>query len=218
MVGALLSLVATFRAPALRLASATVFAIAVGAMAPVAKDIARDFAPCAPTTRHTDDYVDDWGVVPAEIRRWLGEKAAWCRSGTPPPLVRALPLVVFAHGVEADERGAPFQWTSDHSAALIRDDAAVAEIAVRRSDASPEKPVLVTIAGPGGSERIELTSGDWASTSVALTPGVRSWLRGGAHRVDVFVSPAFVPHQVDPASPDTRTLGVQMRIGLRTGG
>jgi hypothetical protein len=206
-----MSLLDSLRAWPARLVVVLGFVVTVGAMVPLAGGMAADFAPCSPSTRLTDGYAADWGVVPGEIRRWLAEKPARCELGAPSTLVDSLPVVVFAHNLEVDERGDPFQWTSDRSTALVRATVAEARLAVRSPGARPDQPVTVSIIGPGGVQTFELTSGDWYASTVALGPSWRSRLRG-AHRIDLHVTPVFVPADIDPSSPDRRTLGVQLKV------
>jgi hypothetical protein len=63
----------------------------------------------------------------------------------------------------------------------------------------------------GGSEvTLTLTSPEWQTADVAIHATSGSWLRR-MHRVDIDVSPAFIPNDVDASNPDRRHLGVQIR-------
>jgi hypothetical protein len=62
-----------------------------------------------------------------------------------------------------------------------------ASISVRHPDASPAKPVTVTLDAGGRRIVRQLTSPEWTTIDVETTDGVRAWMRG-AHRVDTVFS------------------------------
>jgi hypothetical protein len=79
----------------------------------------------------------------------------------------------------------------------------------------PARPVVVTIDSDSRQTVVTVASKDWQYTTVPLSPGLLAWIRA-RQRVDIHVTPWFVPAVVDPRSADIRRLGVELRIvGLR---
>jgi hypothetical protein len=86
---------------------------------------------------------------------------------------------------------------------------------VRRTNASDRAPAAVRLASGGWTETVTLTSAKWHPATVTVRATIGSWLRR-MHRIDIDVSPVFVPAEVDASNPDRRRLGVQLRwVGVR---
>ena len=201
------------RVPQLAVASA--LAVATLPFVPLTRNIADDFAPCSAITLRTDDIVVDWWVVPHEIQQWLRRKADACRSGTLVPLPDGIVAATWAFGLEQDETGRPFQWTSEHAQLLVARSMRAVPLEVRRTNATDQAPATVRLASGGSTETITLTSPDWQTVTVPVRATIGSWLRK-MHRVDIDVSPAFIPAEVDAGNADRRHLGVQMRwVGVK---
>ena len=112
---------------------------------------------------------------------------------------------------ERDAAGATYRWTADHAVLLARQQASTVTLALRRSDATPVGPVQARIDASGGRTIVTLDSGAWKFATMRLRPNALAWLRAG-QRVDVTVSPWFVPAVADPLSTDLRRHGVELRI------
>jgi hypothetical protein len=184
-------------------------------LVPLTRNIADDFAPCSAITLRTDDIAVDWWVVPPEIQQWLRRKAAACRAGTLVPLPGGIVTATWAYGLELDETGQQFQWTSDHAQLLVARSMRELPLEVRRTNASDRAPAAVRLASGGWTETVTLTSAKWHPATVTVRATIGSWLRR-MHRIDIDVSPVFVPAEVDASNPDRRRLGVQLRwVGVR---
>jgi hypothetical protein len=83
-------------------------------------------------------------------------------------------------------------------------------VAIRREDASLDRPVAVTLEHGGGTRNVVLDSGDWRYSTISLDVGVLGLLRR-SHRVDIEVRDWFVPAARDSRSDDLRRFGVQLR-------
>ncbi len=215
LAGAIDVLVSLVPTGVIRLAMASALAIATLPFVPLTRNIADDFAPCSAITLRTDDIVVDWWVVPHEIQQWLRRKADACRAGTLVPLPAGIATATFAYGLEQDEEGRQFQWTSEHAQILVAKSMRVVPIEVRRTNASDQAPATVRLRSAGSTETITLTSPDWQMATIPVQPSIGTWLRK-MNRVDIDVSPPFIPAEVDPGNSDRRHLGVQMRwAGVR---
>jgi hypothetical protein len=211
LTGAVEVLVSLVPARAPRVAIASALALAFVPFVPLTRNIADDFAPCSAITLHTDDIVVDWWVVPTEIRSWLRGKAAACTAGTLTPLPRALRRATWGYGVEMDEQGRPFEWTSEHGLIMVPRGTTSVTIEIRRTNASDQAPATVRVRSGGSTETLTLTSAEWRTAVVPVGATIGSWLTR-MHRVDIDVSPPFIPAEVDAANPDRRHLGVQLRL------
>jgi hypothetical protein len=207
-IDVILSLVPA-RWPSLALAWA--LGLAALSFIPLTRNVADDFAPCSPITLRTDAIVLDWWVVPPEIQDWLRAKPAACREGRLVPLPDALTTATWAYGADVDEQGRRSQWTSDHAVVLVRPRAAELRVGVWRPDAYGDRPVTVRVRGGAADVTSRLTTSDWQAVTVPLGSSGGHW-RPGMRRLDLYISPTFVPAEVDPASADRRHLGVRIRI------
>jgi hypothetical protein len=177
-----------------------------------ARSQAADFFPCAPIVVDLDRAATGWWVVPAEVNAWLDQKALACREGTAHPKLTDLPMVSWGlHEEERDQSGETFRWTSDHAVMLIARQTSSRSFVIRRPDASPENPVSVTIRGGTTPLVLVLTSDAWERVTVTLEPDILTSWRD-AHRLDLEVTPWFVPAVLDPKSLDLRRFGVQIRV------
>ena len=210
LTGAFEVLVSLAPARAPRIALASALALALLPFVPLTRNIADDFAPCSAITLRTDDIVVDWWVVPPEIQAWLRAKPAACRAGTLVPLPGAISSATWAYGVEVDEQGRQFQWTSEHALLMVSRRMTSVPLEVRRTNASDQAPATVRLRSGGSEVTLTLTSPEWQTADVPVQATVGSWLRR-MHRVDIDVSPAFIPNDVDASNSDRRHLGVQIR-------
>jgi hypothetical protein len=197
-------------AAARRLATMAALA-ALATFVPLSRHIAADFAPCSAITLGTDEIARGWPVVPPEIKAWLADKPARCAAGALVPLTRGVDTVTWAFWSEPAEDGGAFQWTGPEATVMARRALRQVVVELRRPGASPGQPVAVTIDGPAGTIVESIADGDWHSVTVPLSPSLRAWLRD-MHRIDLAITPTFVPSQLDRRSNDNRRLGVQLRV------
>ncbi len=188
-----------------------VAAIASLPMALLARDQATAFAPCEQAVLTADADVAGWWVVPDEIKTWLLLKRPHCDRGLLPPAVRELPVVAWGMHGEQDDQEVAYRWTSDEAVLLVRRDIPVQTLALRHPDASTASPIRVTVTGGTAPIDFVLDAPDWRFATLRFSDGILERLRQ-AHRVDIRVSPWFVPALRDPAQQDLRRYGVQFRI------
>jgi len=193
-----------------QLAATSALAAALLPFVPLTRNIADDFAPCSAITLHTDDIVVDWWVVPPEIQDWLRGKAAACRAGTLVPLPRALRSATWAYGVELDEQGRRFQWTSEHALMMVSPRTTSVKLEVKSPNASDRTPTTVRLRSGGSTVTLTLTSPEWQTATVTVGGTLGTWPRKMSC-VDIDVSPVFIPAEVDPSNPDRRRLGALIR-------
>lgn len=216
LTGAVEVVVSLVPARAPRIALASALALAFLPFVPLTRHIAGDFEPCSAITLRTDDIVVDWWVVPPEIQAWLRGKAAACRAGTLIPLPNALPSATWAYGVELDEQGRRFEWTAEHALMMVAPGLTSVRLEIRRTNASDQAPATVRLRSGGSDVSLTLTSPEWQTADVQVRSTIGSWLRR-MHRVDIDVSPAFIPNDADASNPDRRHLGVQIRRHVDVG-
>lgn len=178
----------------------------------LARHLAADFLPCARPVLQADQIIKGWWAVPAELQNWIDLKARRCAAGLAPTPIADLPVVTWGVYPEpAHDAPFAYRWTSERPVALFPAGAPALGLAVRRPDASSATPVRVTVLGSTGTEVLTLDSSQWRETRVHASPGLLAWLRR-AHRVDVRVTPWFVPAALDRTSNDLRRHGVQWRV------
>ena len=187
------------------------FLVGAASFVPVTRDIAGDFDPCSSFTLETDRVAMDWWVVPPEIQDWLKTKPKACEEGRPAALTSQLASATWAYGREMDERGRPFQWTSDRAVMLVTSRVRELVLDVRRPNLPPDAGITVIVKGPVATTTARLATPDWQRLTVPLEATIRSRV-GGMHRVDLMVPQTFVPALEDRGSSDSRRLGVQLRI------
>jgi hypothetical protein len=190
--------------------TATVAAASLSFLPP-ARSMANDFAPCSPITLRTDAIVLDWWVVPPEIQDWLRDKPAACRDHRLVSLPGALMSATWAYGADVDEHGRRSQWTSDHAVVMFAPRVTDARVGVWSPIANADHQVTVQVRGSGAESAVALTSDEWQSAALHFSTMPWSWPRG-MNRVDIAISPTFVPAEIDRASADRRQLGVRIRI------
>ncbi|HJR61482.1 MAG TPA: hypothetical protein VJ813_18890 [Vicinamibacterales bacterium] len=181
-------------------------------LALLARTQAAAFQPCAPGVLSTDGEASGWWALPGEIRAWLPQKKQRCEAGLSPSSIAELPVVSW--GLYDEERGAdgePYRWTSDRVVLLLRPDARSVAFAFRSPDASRSAPVRIRVRGGSRTAELTLDSIDWQYMTVRLSGGALTTLRS-AHRVDVSITPWFVPAVRDPRNADLRRLGVHFRM------
>jgi hypothetical protein len=211
LTGAIDVLIESVTVTLVRRSVAVILGLGALTLVPVARSVTADFAPCSGYTLYTDGIVTGWWVVPPEIKKWLEAKPDACRAGSLVALPDALPSVTWAYDQEIDETGRPFRWTSDHAMTFVALGARQLVFAVRGATASAAQPIHVRVQGPATDRTLRLTDSQWVSVEVPLRPTILAHLRR-THRVDLAVSPTFVPRERDRDNPDTRHLGVQIRI------
>jgi hypothetical protein len=204
-------LLTTFTGLVFRTVVGAYLAAGVAVLIPISRDIARDFRPCDPYVLETDGQSMGWWITPQEVRDYLGEKRAMCKENRYIPLEQSADTITWAWAAENADDGKPVRWTWETAVVLVRPTATSLQIALRRPIASPADPVTVTISGPAGTQTVTLTSGDWQFDTIALPRTLLSYTRA-MHRVDLTVSPTYVPEDRNPKDPDMRKLGVQFRL------
>jgi hypothetical protein len=185
----------------------SVCALTLFAFGGVARHITGDFAPCHPLVLDTDPR---WWVVPHEIQAWFDRKAAACRSGQPAPRLTDLPQMSWGVHDPEVENGAVFHWTGARPVFFFKDGGHTFKLLVRDPSARPDQPHRVRLSSGGERNEVTLRSGDWHPLTVPVS-GRLAWLRGGS-RAAITLERTFVPNERDPASPDMRRLGVQIRF------
>jgi hypothetical protein len=172
---------------------------------------AADFAPCSAAVTAMDDAAASWWVVSVEIKTWVREKSERCRNGESLSPLSDLPVVSW--GVHDDQTvdSIEYRWTSEHAVLALSRAARSIALAFRRPDASSTNVVSVRISGGTTTANLLLESPEWQYVTVPFSPGVLSALRDG-HRLDIDVSPWFVPAVLDPRNSDLRRFGVHLRV------
>lgn len=211
LAGAVDILLTTFTGLVLRTVVVGYLAAGVAILVPISRLIAQDFRPCDPYLLGTDGQSMGWWITPQEVREYLGHKSEMCKNDRYVPLEQSVDTVAWAWAAENAEDGKPVRWTWDTAVILVRPTAASLQIAMRRPIATAGDPVTVTIDGPSGRQSVRLTSGDWQYETIALPRTLLSYTRA-MHRVDLTVSPTYVPEDRNPKDPDMRKLGVQIRL------
>jgi hypothetical protein len=211
LAGAIDILFTTFTGIALRTIVGAYLAAGVATFVPISRNIARDFRPCDPYVLETDGQSMGWWITPQEVRTYLEQKREMCKADRYVPLEQSADTIAWGWAAEPGDDGRPLRWTWDTSVMFVRPSATSMQIALRRPIATAADPVTVTIDGPGGTQAITLTSGDWQFATVPLPRTLLSYLRA-MHRVDVTVAPTYVPEDRDPKNMDMRKLGVQFRL------
>jgi hypothetical protein len=217
LTGAIEVIVSLVPAGLARVATASAIGLASVSLLPPTRSMADDFAPCSPLTLRTDAIVREWWIVPPEIQDWLRDKPAACRELRLVPLPAALMSATWAYGLDVDERGRGSQWTSDRAVIMLAPRVTDARFGVWSPVADADHAVTVRLRGPRNDATVQLASDQWQSATLHFDAASWAWLRGMT-RVDVGISPTFVPAEIDPASPDRRRLGVRLRIENLTAG
>ena len=178
----------------------------------VARQHAGTFLPCAPSVLHEDVSGRGWWMVPEALRGWIDARVEACRSGSEPPRMVDLPLVMW--GVHEERRlasGEAVHVTADRVVMLTPLQTRVVAVAVRREDATRDRPVRVAIRHGWRTNDLTLDSSEWHYATISLTPSLLARTRR-SHRVDVEVLDWFVPAVRDPLSTDLRRFGVELRV------
>jgi len=186
-------------------ASAALATVAVGAL--VARDISRDFAPCAPRTLATNAIVRDWDAVPFEIRQGLPTRPDACtnQSGT---RLTDLPLIAFGAGGWERDGIEAFRWTGQRVVLLVSP--AREQVVVRARLRSPHvSSTALRVRAGGDGWRAVTVAGEWQD--VTLTRGdSRGRASDGMWRVELETQDTWIPAAFDRHSADHRILGVQL--------
>ncbi len=150
------------------------------------------------------DGFSDCGRLPIACRAWVLESiptlppeaatletntSASCRAGDTRHIDDSDVLTWGLRGAVVDTAtGARFREADDHVVTLLRASAIAATVVVRHPEATAEAPIDVVISVDGhDATRLRLTSQEWVTATVALSPGWRTWLRG-MHRADAVVT------------------------------
>jgi hypothetical protein len=183
----------------------------IGCLAPFARTWMADFGPCASKTLYTDAIVDEWAVVPLEVHEWLRAKARACeRRDQVTPMIDAIPSATWATGVSVDETGGLYQWTTDRAVVFASRRERSLIVALRQPHFQRTGPVNVRLSNSTGVVDVVLKNADWFYQSISVERTPWGFLRR-MERIDVSVSPTFVPSRMDPTSVDDRSLGVQIK-------
>ncbi len=211
VVGSWDAILATWSRPAYRAAQLAVLGTMVAAMVIATRDTMRDFHPYATLTLKHDAIVREWvGKVSPEVLEYLQEKEQrWAngRQTVPPSPSRAI-ITYGLHDWENRDRD-PYRWTTGEVTAFVSTSGPNQLQVPVRNVATPEAlgtPILQIFVDGTLAERVPVTSSRWQSVSVAL-PASRG---GRAHRLDLRISPTWVPRDYAPGSQDPRVLGIQV--------
>lgn len=148
------------------------------------------FSPCARLERDCVPWVLEIPTLPPAARAYVGETGRACPLGPRPGIGdRELTWGLGARVIDpmhdaAD--GGTVREVAGPIVSLIPYNATAATIEIRH-DASPEQPITVDLTIDGRRETRTLSSSDWSTFDVALSPTWRGWLRH-AHRIDIQVS------------------------------
>ena len=110
------------------------------------------------------------------------------------------------HDWDTDGHGTKFRWSSDHSTMFLSSEMSLVNLPIGASLGGTPKGVNVRIFVDGElAGQLFLTDEAWHDVRlVAPRNGRKSW------RIDFYVSPTFVPMEVNPAILDARRLGVRV--------
>jgi O-antigen ligase len=109
------------------------------------------------------------------------------------------------HDWETDGAGTRFRWTTGHSTLFLPSTMQLVDLPIAASFAAANRTlVIITIDGePAG--RLELTDEAWHPVRLAAPATAAStW------RIDLYVTPAWVPSRIGRNPDDSRTLGVRV--------
>ncbi|MGH9408199.1 MAG: ArnT family glycosyltransferase [Vicinamibacterales bacterium] len=213
LAGAAQALYERIERPMTRRAGAVLLLAATVPFLLLARHLGADFLPCAPMV--AADNISAWWVVPDEIKSYVARRSEACHSGAAVPPLSELPLVSWGVYDQQRDPGEPaYRWTADQAVLLARRATTTMTLALRQPEATTARPVVVTIDSDSRHTVVTLASKDWQYATVPLSPGLLAWIRAG-QRVDIRVTPWFVPAVVDPRSTDVRRRGVELRVDLR---
>ncbi|MCS6888496.1 MAG: hypothetical protein NZQ09_09835 [Chloroflexus sp.] len=141
-----------------------------------------------------------------DLATWL-----WQRAITPPPATLALGDGLDLGFIRGMHRPLPaeqgWRWTTGWAQARVMAPAGAQTIElVMRSGRPDGSTVRVWISVDGGEPQPFMIGPDWQLITVPLPPATQPRVVTVA-----IVAPTFWPRQYDPASPDGRRLGVQVR-------
>src|SRR5262249_50193004 len=129
--------------PVVRAAAAIGLCAATVPLCGLARHMAADFLPCAPPVVEADNAARTYWVVPAEIKAWLSDKAAGCNLGRQPSGLTTLDRVSWGLYDEQRDGDMSYRWSADVAVFILRETATAMVLALRRPDASAERPVRV---------------------------------------------------------------------------
>jgi len=168
-----------------------------------------DFGPCGTMVLDGDADVAGWWVVPSEVKQWLVEKREACLAGTPVRSLVTLPIIWWnAH--DSDGASEAPRWLSDWAVAIVPRTTRRLTLALRREDATANRPVHITI-GAGRETPVVLNSPEWKFVTLNFRDRILDWVRDGRPLI-VKTSEWYVPAAVDPTSRDLQRYGVQVRV------
>jgi O-antigen ligase len=109
------------------------------------------------------------------------------------------------HDWDTDGRGTKFRWSSDHSTMFMSKEMSQINLPIGASLGGTPKGVEVRIFVDGErAGQLFLTDEAWHDVRLVAPRTGKTW------RIDLYVSPTFVPMEVNPAFLDARRLGVRV--------
>jgi hypothetical protein len=182
-------------------------------LAAVARDITRDFEPFGAIMLATDDLVTGWAAVPPELRDYLAEKkqpGAASRLSANPAV--ALSAVTFGlHGWETGPDALRFRWMAANECQIyVGASAQRVTVPLRHEIGGFREPARVQVELDGRIvDEVEFRTGEWRASTVMLRQAHVSPLRK-MHRLVLRIDHTWTAKVIDPRSPDTRPLGLQV--------
>ena len=173
-----------------RAAAGAAFAVLLVAAGARQRDVLDGFAVCGRLPLACPGWMLEFiPTLPTEARTFETTVSANCRAGETRRLGDAGVLTWGLGGAIVDSMtGARARETGAHVVTLLQASATSATVVMRDPGATAGEPVDVRISVNGrDATRLHLTSGDWVTATIALTPGWRTWLRG-MHRADARVT------------------------------
>jgi len=171
-----------------------VVAVGIGALALIAlqrqQALLSDFAVCGRQPLACRSLLlEDDPALPSEARAFTMNMPAACLLNDHTRLDQRDTLTWGLGAAVIDTMSrTPARDAGPHIVALLRASSANAAMTIRHPDATATSPVDVTININGHRvAQLHLTTSEWTTTSVPLTRGWRTWLRG-MHRADVRIT------------------------------
>jgi O-antigen ligase len=157
-----------------------------------------------------------------EPRAAASRPAAWLRYATAAAIIGLVISVPFRaraaiegidftpiqygfHDWDRDGQGTKFRWSSDHSTMFMSKEMSQINLPIGASLGGTPKGVEVRIFVDGHrAGQLFLTDEAWHDVRLVAPRTGKTW------RIDLYVSPTFVPMEINPAILDARRLGVRV--------
>jgi hypothetical protein len=155
-------------------------------------------------------------------RASVSRPAAWLRYATAAAIIALVISVPFRaraaiegidftpiqygfHDWDRDGQGTKFRWSSDHSTMFVSKEMSQINLPIGASLGGTPKGVEVRIFVDGErAGQLFLTDEAWHDVRLVAPRTGKTW------RIDLYVSPTFVPMEINPAILDARRLGVRV--------